>query len=115
VDELTSDQIFQLALVAIGAIATIVASLAGALAGALYQGRLSRPRMRVKATWSFAVIGGRTGPPQLDAQNRAVNYQEYDVNPLKPGVDRGQERLVVGSDGSAYFTSDHYKSFVKIR
>jgi len=37
------------------------------------------------------------------------------VNPRMPGKNRGPERLVTGSDGSAYYTADHYKSFIKIR
>lgn len=53
--------------------------------------------------------------PQTDAQGRRIKYREWDVNPLKPGVNRGAERLVTGSDGSAYYTDDHYKSFKKIR
>ena len=42
-------------------------------------------------------------------------YREWDVNPHVKGVDRGPERLVTGSDGSAYFTSDHYESFMLVR
>jgi guanyl-specific ribonuclease Sa len=53
--------------------------------------------------------------PQADAQGRRVKYREWDVNPLRPGVNRGAERLVTGSDGSAYYTDDHYDSFRKIR
>ena len=53
--------------------------------------------------------------PQTDAQGRRIKYREWDVNPLKPGVNRGPERLVTGSDGSAYYTGDHYKTFKKIR
>jgi guanyl-specific ribonuclease Sa len=44
-----------------------------------------------------------------------VTYREWDVNPYTKGVDRGAERLVTGSDGSAYFTSDHYKAFMLVR
>lgn len=44
-----------------------------------------------------------------------VRYREWDVNPLRPGVNRGPERLVTGSDGSAYYTNDHYSTFKKIR
>jgi guanyl-specific ribonuclease Sa len=29
-------------------------------------------------------------------------------------VDRGAERLVTGSDGSAWFTADHYRTFLLI-
>jgi dienelactone hydrolase len=53
--------------------------------------------------------------PQADAQGRRIKYREWDVNPLRPGVNRGAERLVTGSDGSAYYSDDHYKSFKKIR
>ncbi len=53
--------------------------------------------------------------PQTDDKARRIRYREWDVNPLKPGVNRGAERLVTGSDGSAYYTKDHYDSFIKIR
>lgn len=53
--------------------------------------------------------------PQKDKDGKRVRYREWDVNPLKAGVNRGAERLVTGSDGHAYYTSDHYKSFKKIR
>jgi len=53
--------------------------------------------------------------PKRDDKGRAIKYREWDVNPLRPGVNRGAERLVTGSEGSAYFTGDHYKSFKKLR
>jgi dienelactone hydrolase len=53
--------------------------------------------------------------PQTDDKGRRIKYREWDVNPLKMGVNRGPERLVTGSDGSAWFTEDHYKTFKKIR
>jgi dienelactone hydrolase len=53
--------------------------------------------------------------PRTDRQGRRVRYQEWDVYPLRSGVNRGAERLVTGSDGSAYYTRDHYDSFIKIR
>jgi ribonuclease T1 len=53
--------------------------------------------------------------PQTDAQGRRIRYREWDVNPLRPGVNRGAERLVTGQDGSAYYTADHYETFIKIR
>ncbi|HEY1381906.1 MAG TPA: dienelactone hydrolase family protein [Gemmataceae bacterium] len=53
--------------------------------------------------------------PQTDGQGRRLKYREWDVNPLRPGVNRGAERLITGSDGSAYYTDDHYRSFKKIR
>lgn len=53
--------------------------------------------------------------PQTDRNGKRIRYQEWDVNPLRPGVNRGAERLVTGSDGTAHFTDDHYDSFKKIR
>lgn len=53
--------------------------------------------------------------PQTDNKGRRIRYREWDVNPLKQGVNRGPERLVTGSDGSAWFTGDHYQSFIKVR
>lgn len=53
--------------------------------------------------------------PQTDEQGKRIKYREWDVNPLRPGVNRGAERLVTGSDGSAYYTEDHYATFKKIR
>jgi ribonuclease T1 len=53
--------------------------------------------------------------PQTDAKGRKLQYREWDVNPLRKGVNRGPERLVTGSDGSAWYTADHYKTFNKVR
>ncbi len=53
--------------------------------------------------------------PQTDRRGRRVRYREWDVHPLRPGYNRGPERLVTGSDGSAYYTDDHYRTFKKIR
>ncbi len=36
-----------------------------------------------------------------------MNYKDYDVNPYQQGINRGGERLAVGSDGSAYYTAGH--------
>jgi len=52
--------------------------------------------------------------PKKEPSGRRINYQEWDVNPKKQGRNRGVERLITGSDGKAYFTNNHYKSFVEI-
>jgi dienelactone hydrolase len=65
--------------------------------------------------------GGRTfqnlerNLPRTDRGGRKINFREWDVNPLRQGVNRGAERMVTGSDGSAYFTGDHYRTFIRIR
>ncbi len=65
--------------------------------------------------------GGRTFgnvekrlPQTVDKGNR-IHYREWDVNPHQQGVNRGPERLITGSDGSAWYTGDHYESFTKVR
>jgi hypothetical protein len=41
--------------------------------------------------------------------------KSWDVNPRMPNQDRDAERIVTGSDGSAWFTTDHYRTFHRIR
>lgn len=53
--------------------------------------------------------------PQFDDKGKAIDYQEWDVNPKVEGQNRGAERILTGSDGSAWYTNDHYKSFKKIK
>ena len=58
--------------------------------------------------------GGGEVLPRADAGGESIIYREWDVNPYT-GANRGTERLVTGSDGSAWYTDDHYDSFVRIR
>jgi metalloendopeptidase OMA1, mitochondrial len=53
--------------------------------------------------------------PRTDAQGAAIQYREWDVNPKIAGRNRGTERLVTGSDHSAYYTPNHYRTFIRIR
>ena len=43
-----------------------------------------------------------------------VKYKEYDVNPYVKGQNRGTERIVIGDDGSVWYTNDHYHTFTII-
>lgn len=49
------------------------------------------------------------------ASGKKISYREWDVNPKIPGKNRGAERLVTGNDKSAYYTRDHYETFVRVR
>lgn len=53
--------------------------------------------------------------PRRDRKGKPIRYREWDVNPKVQGRNRGAERLVTGSDGSAWYTADHYKTFKRIR
>ncbi len=57
--------------------------------------------------------GGGQVLPRSDAGGNGITYREYDVHPYTPGVNRGAERIVVGSDGSFHYTSDHYTTFTR--
>ncbi|WP_325550110.1 RHS repeat-associated core domain-containing protein [Flexivirga sp.] len=48
-------------------------------------------------------------------ESPGVAYREWDVNPYVKGVNRGAERIVTGDDGSAYWTGDHYDTFLMFR
>lgn len=53
--------------------------------------------------------------PAVGVGGGRVVYQEWDVNPKKNGQGRDAERIVTGNDGSAWYTLDHYDTFVRIR
>jgi len=53
--------------------------------------------------------------PETDSAGKRINYQEWDVNPHQKGVNRGAERLITGSDSSAYYTPNHYESFITVK
>jgi hypothetical protein len=52
--------------------------------------------------------------PKQDAAGKAITYTEYDVNGYN-GAKRDAERVVVGSDGRCWYTSDHYGSFTEVK
>lgn len=52
--------------------------------------------------------------PQRDPSGQRIRYREWDVYPKVQGRNRGAERLVTGSDRSAWYTKDHYATFLKI-
>ncbi|MEA5403457.1 ribonuclease domain-containing protein [Arcicella sp. DC2W] len=53
--------------------------------------------------------------PKKDKNNQNIYYREWDIYPKIEGKNRGAERLVTGSDKKAYYTKNHYQSFVEIK
>lgn len=53
--------------------------------------------------------------PERDAAGNKIEYQEWDIQPKIEGKNRGAQRIVTGSDGSAWYTADHYQSFTEIK
>lgn len=52
--------------------------------------------------------------PVKDELNKLIYYQEWDVHEKKAGINRGPERLVTSAN-KAYYTGDHYKTFILIK
>ena len=60
---------------------------------------------------------GRNGSqvlPQKDGLGRKISYREYDIKPRLKGQSRGSQRIVIGTNGKSYYTSNHYKTFTPI-
>lgn len=53
--------------------------------------------------------------PREDNNGKPVLYHEWDVNPKMEGQNRGTERIITGSDGRAWYTNDHYRTFREIK
>ncbi len=52
--------------------------------------------------------------PINNAKGKKLQYQEWDVNPKVEGRSRGKERLVTSNDHTAWYTKDHYESFIEV-
>jgi guanyl-specific ribonuclease Sa len=59
-------------------------------------------------------FGNREGLLPADDGGKPITYTEYDVNSYD-GKKRDAERIVVGSDGRHWYTSDHYASFSEVK
>lgn len=53
--------------------------------------------------------------PKNTPEGTPITYQEHDVNDRIAGHKRDGQRFVTGSDGSVYYTDDHYKTFTKLK
>ncbi|MGT2754235.1 ribonuclease domain-containing protein [Streptococcus ovis] len=53
--------------------------------------------------------------PKTDMRGNNITYKEYDVNSKIVGDSRDKQRLIRGSDGSVYYTGDHYGTFIKVK
>ena len=55
---------------------------------------------------------GRGGSQVLP---KTTTYYEYDIHPYIKGQGRGAERIVIGRNGSGWYTNNHYKTFIQFR
>jgi guanyl-specific ribonuclease Sa len=80
-----------------------------------WPGSANAPGTKGGSVFKNTTPGGEPLLPTTDASGKPITYQEWDVNPRVPNLDRGGERIVTGSDGSAWYTTDHYHTFHRIR
>ncbi|OCG17157.1 hypothetical protein A9G47_09635 [Gilliamella sp. WF3-4] len=52
--------------------------------------------------------------PKVDSNGNPITYREFDVNNKIQGQTRDAERFVRGSNGSVYYTNNHYQTFIKV-
>jgi guanyl-specific ribonuclease Sa len=53
--------------------------------------------------------------PTHTSDGTPITYRAHDVNDKIQGYTRDAERFVTGSDGSTYYTNDHYYTFTKLK
>jgi guanyl-specific ribonuclease Sa len=53
--------------------------------------------------------------PRYDARRKRIEYREWDVRPRAEGRNRGAERLITDRVGRAWYTADHYRSFIEVK
>ena len=75
---------------------------------------MAQPGYRGGATFQNDGRGGGQRLADFDGNGDPINYKEYDIYPSQPGQRRGEERLVIGSDGRVHYTDDHYDNFIDI-
>ena len=53
--------------------------------------------------------------PLKDSKAKPMKYLEWDVNPKIKGKNRGAERLITSETKQAWYTKDHYNTFVEVK
>ncbi len=93
--------------------ASAVPQAAWATLAAIDAGRW--PPADAPGTEGGRTFGNHEGRLPATAGGQRVRYQEWDVNRKQSGRGRDAQRIVTGSDGSAWYTDDHYETFARMR
>jgi len=72
------------------------------------------PGVKGGSTFSNDGRGGGQILPTIGASGDPIIYREWDINPAGP-AGRDAIRIVTGSNGSAWYTENHYTTFTRIR
>jgi len=73
-----------------------------------------RPNVRNPREFANDGRGGTATLPKIDEKGNSITYQEHAVNPRPPAGSLDKKRIMTGSDGSTYYTNDHYVSFKRV-
>jgi RHS repeat-associated protein len=74
----------------------------------------NRPNVRDPDDYDNDGRGGTFILPTHDENGDPITYTEHTVNPKDPVRGHDKKRFVTGSDGSIYYTEDHYESFKRV-
>ena len=94
--------------------ATAIPAEAESTLQAIDQGEWPPPGTKGGGGFANDGRGGGEVLPQTSTDGSQITYREWDVNPAGSGG-RDGVRIVTGSDGSAYYTSNHYQTFTRMR
>jgi filamentous hemagglutinin len=78
-----------------------------------WKGNVSGQTKRTRAGGIWENNNGEL--PAIDSAGNAIIYRKFDVNNRRDGANRDTERFIRGSDGSVYYTNDHYTTIFKIK
>ena len=79
-------------------------------------GVISQSGVRGPAVPKTFANDGRSGGqllPLVDGAGNSITYREWGTVPNAGNLTPGGERIVTGSDGSIYYSPDHYQTFVR--
>lgn len=76
-----------------------------------WPGPASAPGPPSGETWHNRA--GQLAP--VDQTGTPITYREWDVDPEQESPDRDADRIVTGSDRSAWYSGDHYRTFTRMR
>lgn len=71
-----------------------------------------------KGNKPYTNVPGKDGEARFPAYTPGgdkITYTEYDIAAKVKNVDRGGRRILKGTDGSVWYTDDHYKTVVRMR
>ena len=66
----------------------------------------ARPGYKGNGTYKNDGRDGEQVLDKTDINGKPITYKEYDVHPYQKGVNRGTERVVIGSDGRSWYTNN---------